>query len=280
MSQPVVHLGGRFVSPAEAKIDVLDRGWLLGDGVFATMRGYGGACFRPEAHLGAFARGAAALGIPLPRSLPDIAELADEAARRTGAADAYVRVTLSRGAFAIIARPLEVPSARDYEGGVPTAVVGPRRIPPECVDPTFKTASHAPQIIAWKELEARGIREGIQLALDGTIACGTTSNVFVVQEGALRTPETTTGCRPGITRAAVLEIAARLGIPAKEERIELGALEHADEVFFTSSRVECLPIARGSSRRGFPMTTRLRSALRELVLAETAPRRSHGRPHA
>lgn len=276
MSKDVVHLGGRFVPAAEAKVDVLDRGWLLGDGVFATMRGYDGLCFRPEAHLAAFARGAEALGIPLPATTSAIAAVADEAARRTGAHDAYVRVTLTRGSFAIISRPLDVPDARAYEEGIETMVVGPRRIPPECVDPTFKTTSYAPQIIAWREIEARGIREGIQLALDGTIACGTTSNVFLVEGDRLRTPPVSTGCRPGVTRAAVIEIAKELGMKVDEERIELSALDSADEAFFTSSRIECLPFVWPSARPaggGFPVTTRLRAAFRELVSTESAARR-------
>ncbi len=260
---------------AEAKVDVLDRGWLLGDGVFATMRGYDGTCFRPQAHLAAFARGAAALGIELPATPSAIAAVADEAARRTGARDAYVRVTLTRGSFAIVARPLEVPDEAAYAEGIETMVVTPRRIPPECIDPTFKTTSHAPQIIAWREIEARGIDEGIQLALDGSIACGTKSNVFVVDGERLVTPPVSTGCRPGVTRAAVMDIASKLGMKVVEERIELAALDAADEAFFTSTRVECLPFRWPGARRaasGFPVTTRLRAALRALVLEETGAR--------
>lgn len=247
---------------------MLDRGWLLGDGVFATMRGYDGRCFGIAHHLAALRLGAQALGLELPGSMPAIAELADEAARRTKARDAYVRVTVSRGASAIIARPLDVPSDADYANGIETMVVGPRRIPPECVDPTFKTTSYAPQIVAWREIDARGIREGIQLAIDGTIACGTTANFFLVKDGALVTPPTSTGCRPGVTRRTVIEIAGELGIPVLEERIPLTALDQAQEAFFTSSRIELLPIKYESFTRGFPLTTRLRRAFAQAVLAE------------
>ena len=265
----VVWLGGRFVDPSEAKVSVLDRGWLLGDGVFATMRGYDGRCFGIAHHLEALREGARALGLELPGALPAIAELADEAARRTKAKDAYVRVTVARGASAIIARPLDVPSAEDYANGIETMVVGPRRIPPECVDPRFKTSSYAPQLIAWREIEERGIREGIQLALDGTIACGTTSNFFLVQDGALVTPPTSTGCRPGVTRRTVIEIAEKLGVPVLEERIPPAALDRAQEAFFTSSRIELLPIKRATFTPGFPLTTRLRQAFARAVIDET-----------
>ena len=259
-------MGGRFVDPSEATVTVLDRGWLLGDGVFATMRGYDGMCFRPERHLARVARGADTLGITMPASIGALTEIANEAAKKTKAKDAYVRVTISRGAFAVIARPLDVPSEHEYEKGIDTMVVSPRRIPPECIDPSFKTTSYAPQIVAWREIEAKGVREGIQLAVDGTIAGGTTANLFIVKDGALVTPPTSTGCRPGVTREAVIEIAKGLGLPVSEDRVSLDLLERADEAFFTSSRIECLPLARSKS---FQVTTMILRAFRELVLSET-----------
>jgi branched-chain amino acid aminotransferase len=262
----VVWIGGRFVDPSEATVGVLDRGWLLGDGVFATMRGYDGACFRPERHLARVVRGAEALGIAMPASIATLTEIANEAAKKTTAKDAYVRVTVSRSTFAVIARPLDVPSQQEYENGIETMVVTPRRIPPECIDPSFKTTSYAPQIVAWREIEARGIREGIQLAIDGTIAGGTTANFFLVKDGAVVTPPTSTGCRPGVTREAVMDLAKELGLPVREERIPLDLLERADEAFFTSSRIECLPLARSTSHQ---ITTAIHRAFRELVLSET-----------
>jgi branched-chain amino acid aminotransferase len=265
----VVWIGGRFVDPSEATVSVLDRGWLLGDGVFATMRAYDGRCFGIAQHLVALREGTRALGLEMPGTMAAIAEIANEAAQRTKAKNAYVRVTVSRGATAFIARPLDVPSDEEYATGIETMIVGPRRIPPECIDPTFKTTSYAPQIVAWREIEARGIREGIQLALDGTIACGTTSNFFLVMDGALVTPPTSTGCRPGVTRRTVIDIAEKLGVPVLEERIPLAALDRAEEAFFTSSRIELLPIKRASSARGFPLTTKLRQAFAQAVLDET-----------
>ena len=262
----VVWMGGRFVDPSAATVNVLDRGWLLGDGVFATMRGYDGVCFRPERHLARVVRGAETLGITMPASIGSLTEIANEAAKKTKAKDAYVRVTISRGAFAVIARPLDVPSAQEYEKGIETTVVSPRRIPPDCIDPSFKTTSYAPQIVAWREIEAKGVREGLQLAIDGTIAGGTTANLFIVKDGALVTPPTSTGCRPGVTRETVIEIAKELGLPVNEERIALDLLERADEAFFTSSRIECLPLARSKS---FQITTAVHRAFRELVLSET-----------
>jgi 4-amino-4-deoxychorismate lyase len=87
-------------------------------------------------------------------------------------------------------------------------------------------------------------------------------------DGVLVTPPTSTGCRPGVTRRTVLEIADALGIHVLEERIPLASLDRAEEAFFTSSRIELLPIRRASSKRGFPVTTRLRGAFAQAVLDE------------
>ncbi|AKV03414.1 Branched-chain amino acid aminotransferase [Labilithrix luteola] len=281
----VVYLGDRFLPAELAQVPVTDPGYLLGDGVFATLRGYDGACFRPERHLAALVRGAEALGLPLPMPAAVMAEIADEAARRTGEAIAYVRVTLARGSqdrpsvLSLLARAYDVPTDDQYERGIPTTVVGPRRIPPECFAPGFKSTSYAAQLVARREANARGASEGIQLAIDGALACGTMSNLFVVRGRELVTPPLATGCREGITRGAVLELAEQAGLVAREGRLEPNDLFEADEAFFTSTRVECLGIASVDGRpignlANARSTRALRKALRELALRETSSRRA------
>ena len=280
----------RFVPASEmnrARVPVTDRGYLLGEGVFATLRGYHGACFRAARHLETLARGAAAFGMTLPMSLDRIAEIADEAAVSTGAADAYVRVTFAQGSgddeearpvLCVLARAFDVPSEEDYACGIPVTTVSARRIPPACMDPTVKTTSYAPALLAQREAKRRGVREGIQLAIDGSVACGTMANLFLVAGGVLLTPPLTSGCRAGVTREAVFEIAAQERLDVREERIDPTALTEAEEVFFTSTRVECLPISsvdgRAVGRPHHPRTTALRSALRRLIHEETTARRS------
>jgi branched-subunit amino acid aminotransferase/4-amino-4-deoxychorismate lyase len=282
-----VFFEGRFVpasDPHGARVPITDRGYLLGEGVFATLRGYNGICFRPERHLETLARGAHAFGMTLPMSIERLADIADEAAVFTGAADAYVRVTLARGAdetqpvLSILARGFDVPTDTEYTHGIPVAIVSARRIPPECMDPSIKTTSYAPSVLARREAGLRGARDGIQLAIDGSLACGTMANLFVVMRNTLFTPALATGCRAGVTREAIFEVAAREGIVVREERIDPTALSEADEVFFTSTRVECLPIASvdghtiGCSQ--YPHTAAFRGALRRLILEETNARRS------
>lgn len=284
--ETVIHVGGRFVAPEDAVVSLLDHGYLLGDGVFATMRAYRGVCFRSSRHLAELERGAALFGLEVPSPLDDLAALANEAARRTGADDAYVRVTLTRGApgarptLSVISRAMDVPGDDDYARGVSVVTVTPRRVPAACLDGSIKTTSYAVQVLARREVQARGAGEGIQLAIDGALACATMANLFVVVGDTLLTPSLESGCRAGITRAAVLEIAPHVFEDVREERLDPSILAEADELFLTSTRVECLPIAvvdgspigagRGSVTARFRRTHALREAFAALVRAETA----------
>jgi branched-chain amino acid aminotransferase len=275
---PVVFLHDRFVRPEEAMISAFDPGFLLGDGVFATMRGVGGRCFRPRAHLEILARGAKALGLALPATMETLVGLAHECAARTRVDDAYVRLTVTRGnvrpTLLVHAREMDSPSEETYREGVAVATVAARRAPPLCLDGTTKTTSYAPHLIARRQAEARGASFGLELAVDGTVASATMANVFAVIGDRILTPTAESGCRLGITRAAVLELAGDLGLTAEEARIDPEALFSADEVFLTSTRLECLRVAtldgrrvgkRGASSRA----DELRTALRELIRRET-----------
>lgn len=280
--------------PEEARVSITDRGYLLGEGVFATLRGYDGVCFRADRHLAILARGAAMFGLTVPLEAERLLAVVDEAAARTHARDAYVRVTLTHGGegdhatLSVLSRPLVAPTDADYARGVDAVFVTGRRFPPACMDGTVKTTSYAPQVLARRESVARGIGEGegIMLAVDGSLACGTMANLFLVAGDTLLTPSLASGCRGGVTRATVLEIAETVGLTAREESLAPERLFEADEVFFTSSRVECLPIASVDGRAvgrspseaaRHPRTTALRAGLRALVSEEATTSR-RGRP--
>jgi branched-chain amino acid aminotransferase len=262
----VVFLGGSFVDAAEARVALLDRGYLVGEGAFATMRAYRGRCFRAARHLAQLARAAAAFGLDVPA---DVAGRADEAAARAGG-DARVRVTVSETAFSIVAEPIQLPSESEYMHGVACITASRRRIPPACAA-ADKTLSYAPQMLAQREARAAGAFEAIQLALDGTIACGSVSNLFLVLGDELATPPLDTGCRPGITREAVLDLAPQIGLRPCERHLSLDELR-ASEAFLTSSRIELLPIASLDGtpirRDEFVHTHALHHAFRELVARE------------
>ena len=266
---------------------VTDRGYLLGEGVFATMRGYGGVCFASDRHLATFARGAAMFGLPIPMSLSELADLADDAASKSGAAEAYVRVTLARGhdddaVLSIVSKAFDVPPPAAYAGGIDVVTVSLRRVPPECGDPTVKSTSYGREVLGRREVAAKNAGEGIVFAGDGSVAGGTMATLFLGRGGELLTPSLATGCRDGVTRRTILGLAERAGLRAREELIAPSALLEADEVFFASTRVECLPVARidGRATTGrFEHTRALHALLQQTIASETAARRA-GRANA
>jgi len=293
----VVNLEGVLVAPEQAKVSVFDRGFLYGDSVYEVIRTYGGRPFEEEAHLARLRHSADRIGLS-PKW--DAARTAREIARTLEAArggdrpdpdaapwnvgERYVRVVMTRGAGAIgldpalavdpvalvIVQPLGGPPARAYRDGVAAAIVGVRRAAPEAIDPSAKTGAHLPNVLAVGEARAAGAHEALLLDGRGFVTEGSSSNVFAVAAGVVRTPPLGAGILEGVTRGVVLRLARGLGLPAEEVPLRPEELEAADEVFITSTVREIVPVTRlghravGGGHPG-PVTRRLHRALRELA---------------
>jgi branched-chain amino acid aminotransferase len=284
-----VYLGERFLDPGERPtVSLFDRGYLLGDSIFETLRCYRGVPFRLEAHLDRFAYGAAVLGMSPHADRAELSSLVREAVDRSGLDSASVRITLSRGegtgtvspaactapVLSIVVRPLLPYPASAYRDGIASMVVTVRRIPPACIDPAIKCGNYLPSVLGRRELDARNMVEGVQRSVDGDVVGGTVSNVFAVIGGELLTPPLTSGCLPGVTRAAVLALTAATGVPCREQTLRVEDLHDATELFFTNSLMECLPVATLDRQRlspaPGPVTRRLHEAFQDLVDKEVA----------
>jgi branched-chain amino acid aminotransferase len=292
---PLLWVNGQRADPRAPQLSALDRGFTLADGLFDTMRSYGGVPFRLDAHLARLTSGARTLGIPLPPNIRETVEMAAAAARETGCTDAAVRVTISRGpggvpgvapppdpsaTVVIAAFPLVHQAPELYEHGIGVQIAGGRRNE-RAATAGLKVTAYADAVIALRAARATGADDAVFLDTEGHLSEATASNIFLVHGGTLATPPLTCGALPGITRAAVLECAPSLGIPAAECVLALSALEEADEAFLTSSVRELVPLVRvidksGAARvigRGVPgvVTTRLTRTYADLVRAETRP---------
>ncbi|MFY3744160.1 aminotransferase class IV [Anaeromyxobacter sp. Red801] len=295
----LVNLDGALVAPADAKVSVLDRGFLYGDSVYEVVRTYGGRPFELDAHLARLARSAERTGLAPrwdgPRTAREIARTL-EAAQAMGAPPAapdaapwnagewYVRVVMTRGAgeigldpalavdprAVVIVAPLAAPPARAYAEGVAVAIASVRRASPAAVDPAAKTGAHLSHVLAVREARAAGAHEALLLDDAGMVTEGSSSNVFAISGGRLRTPPLAAGILEGVTRGVVLRLARELGVPAEEAPLRVDALEAADEAFLTSTMREILPVVRvgarsiGAGRPG-PVTERLHRAFRRLA---------------
>jgi branched-chain amino acid aminotransferase len=283
---PIVYWRDRFLPEHDACVSVADRGFLYGDGLFETMRAYGGRVFRLDAHLDRLFAAARVLGLRIPGARRALAAVIDELLTRNRLADAYVRLTVSRGTgpsgptptashqptLLIVAQPLSLPSAAKYRQGY-RAVILPPSVCAEATLPRIKSLSYLPSVLARAAAKRARADEGLLRNSRGQVTEGATSNLFTVRRGKLLTPPVDSGLLPGITRAAVLEIAQPIGVSAREVALGPQDLWAADECFLTNSIIEIMPVTRidgrpvGTGRIG-PVTQRLQEEYRGLVANE------------
>jgi branched-chain amino acid aminotransferase len=263
-----ISIDGRLVDPAAATISVLDRGLLHGDGVFEILRTVAGTPVELGAHLARLAATAADLALALPT-----AEALAAAVRATVAAappgDHRVRVLVTRGPGPLTAR------LADLGPGRMIVIVEPLRPPPATVavvvvdwplprrrGPGGKTLAYLDHLRARELAAAAGADEALRLDVDGHVAEGATSNLFVTSQGRVITPPIDGGVLPGVTRARILALCDALGIAATAGPITVAALRGAEEVFVTSAARGVVPVTAvdGAPRAVGPITTRLREA--------------------
>ncbi len=279
---PGVYLNDRVVPLEEAKVSVLDHGFLYGDGVYETMRVYEGIVFKIEEHLARLERSASLIAMALPKSAEQTRLAIYETLLACGHKDAYLRVTVSRGegpigldpslcgrpTLFILADRLRPPARAFHEEGIALAAVKTRRNPAEALDPRIKSLNFLNNILAQIEAKNAGADEALMLNLKGHMAEGTTSNLFFVKGGALCTPSTDCGILRGITREVVLEVARRLDVRVEEGEFGPEELAGAEEVFITSTIREIVPVRRFLPLTGGPGVNFPVGPVTKLLMAE------------
>lgn len=280
-----VLLNDELIPAASATISALDRGFLYGDGLFETVRTYRGLPFGLAQHLARLAASARAFRIPFRRDVaywrPRITSLLRANALAT--TDAAVRLTVSRGAGALglapskglrpttllLATPVDARIDRAQARGVGVCFFPYRLV--TATLPSHKTLHYLPAVLG-KMLAARvGAWEAVYLDGNDHVLEGTTSNVFLVRDGAIVTPPLH-GILPGVTRRFLAAVARRARIPLREATISRDELFTADEIFLTASTIEVLPVVRVGRRRiadgrPGPTTRRLQRGYKRLVRA-------------
>lgn len=290
-----VYVDGELVPQEEARVSALDRGFTLGDGVFETMRLCRGRLFRLDQHLARLKRSAALLQLPVPMSDKEFEAALYGVAAANGLAEAVLRLTVSRGVpdgrgllptgqtrptVVIQPSPFVPPSPQKYAEGFKAIVASVRR---NETSPTAfaKSCNYLDNFVARLEAAAANADEAVMLNTAGQVACGTSSNLFLVRAGRLLTPSIETGVLAGITRAAVIELAAGMGMAAEERSIGLPELASADECFFTNTVLGVMPLVKldgkeiGTGRPG-RLTAELRDTYDRLVAAETTNKPAYG----
>ncbi len=244
-----VHIDGAVCLPEAAKVSIFDRGFLYGDSVYETIGTAYGRLFAARDHLVRLERSAERIGLRAPPRAVIERAIAETVAA-AGNPESRVRVILTRGTgkldldpataddtqLIVIVFPLGAPTPEMYAKGVAVAIVSITRNSPLAIDPAVKSGNYLNNVLALGEARRRcRAYEAILCAGDGSIAEGSTSNVFAVVGGEVRTPPPEVGILDGITRAKVIELCRANQIPFSQQRISPAELRGADEVFITSA---------------------------------------------
>jgi branched-chain amino acid aminotransferase len=276
-----VSVDGELGPADRLRISPLDHGLLVGDGVFETLRVYGGVPFAWTRHLQRLARSAAGLGLELPE-VATLRERADAVLAANELTEARLRITITGGPAPLGSERAAVPStvviaASALTPWPPTADVVTVPWPRNERGATagLKTISYAENVRALAYAHERGAGEAIFANTRDELCEATGSNVFLVEAGTLVTPPEASGCLLGVTRALVLRLAEQLGIDAMEADRPVDALAGADEAFLSSTTREVQAIAHVDGvalpHAPGPLTRRLAEAFDALVALDTDP---------
>lgn len=248
----MIFLNGNILPIEEAKVSVLDRGFLLGDGVYEVIPAYGGQLFRLPQHLERLQRSLDSIRIENPYSISEWEKILTDLVNQSDDSDQSVYLQVTRG----------VAAKRDHvfpENVIPTvfAMCNPIAEVSETVLRNGVTAITLDDI-RWKRcdikattllanvmLRQQALDEGAAEAIlvnNGYALEGAASNLFIVQNGQIITPPKDNQLLPGVTRDLVLELAAQHAIAYAERPIKEQELIQADEIWLTSSTKEILPV--------------------------------------
>lgn len=281
------NIDGRLCTQDQAVIPVDDHGLLYGDGVFEGLRFYNGKVFRLPAHLKRLSDSARAINLVLPLTQDEITKAVTETIRASGTANGYVRLIVTRGSgplgidpytckkprTIVIVDELSMVNREDRERGLKVIIAATRRLAPDQFDARIKSLNYLNQIMARIEAHVAGAQEAILLNGFGRVAEGTADNVFIVKDSALITPPLSEGALDGITRAAIIEVAGRAGIPFRETPVAPFDLYTADECFLSGTGAELIPVATIGGRpvnAAGPIFQQISLGFRQLIEEETS----------
>jgi branched-chain amino acid aminotransferase len=257
----LIWMNGDFVAWEDAKVHVLTHGLHYGTGVFEGIRAYdtelGTAIFRHDDHLDRLFRSAGLYHMPIPYTLEELRAATHELIARNGLRSCYIRPIAFRGYGHMGLYPLDSPvdvsiaawewgaylGEEGKEQGIRAKVSSWRRISSDSLIPHAKASGqYLNSVLAKVESQKAGYEEAILLDDVGHVCEGSGENIFVVRDGEIATPPATAGILDGINRRSVRTIAEDLGHTVVDRDIDRGELYLADEVFFTGTAAELVPV--------------------------------------
>ena len=261
MVEPTVYINGLFTPLSNAKISILDRGFCYGDGLFETLRASNGQIFYIEKHIDRLFESMQQVLIELPMTRLELTKVVQETLARNKYKNAIIRLLVTRGdtqsniqidsknhpTLVINIRPYTPLPKAAYKKGIRIMLFQERANLINGLKRRLKSCNYLSNVLIKELSNRKNYMEGVVVDPDFGVTEGTTSNIFIVEQGQLKTPPLSPFVLAGITRQVVLDIARDQRIPFAEEQITADELICADEVFITNSCIEILPVTQVDS---------------------------------
>lgn len=254
ISEPVVYLNDEYLPQSQAKVSVLDRGFLFGDGVYEVIPVFGGKPLRLNEHLDRLQRSMDRVALQNPLTRDEWNGIFQILLEKNPGADRSIYLQVTRGAapvrdlsigpdvqptiFAMVNDIKPVDYAR-LENGIEAITVDDFRW--QACD--IKSVSLIANVMIRLHANDLSVTDAVMVR-DGLVTEGTASNIFIIQNGIISTPPKSECLLPGITRDLVIELALANGFEVKERDIKQSELETADEIWLTSSTREIAPVVK------------------------------------
>lgn len=277
----IAYVNGDFVPLAEAKISVLDRGFLFADGVYEVTAVIDGKLVDNAPHLERLERSLREIEMDHPVPLEQITTLQLELAKRNNLTEGGIYLQVTRGAAERdFAYPKDtVPSlvmftqernlVNDPRAQTGVAVITTPDLRWKRRD--IKSVAMLAQTMAKQEAAKVGAAEAIMVE-DGVVTEGSSSTAWIVKDGKLITRNLTNSVLPGVTRRSVMAICEELGMDVEERTYTVEELYEADECFITAATTLVMPVVKVDDRHMSngapgPIATRLRELYIEMARA-------------
>lgn len=285
----LVWLNGDIMPMETATIPAADHAHLYGDGLFEGIRIYDSKVFKLDEHLQRLYHGILYLGYEMRIGMSDLKETILDVCRQAGIENGYIRLNVTRGTglgldpknidrnpnVMIMVNTLALYPPEAYETGLNVITSSFRVIPPDSLDPRLKCIGrYASNILAKQEGNARGAGEALLLNQQGYVAECTGDNIFLIQNGIVRTPHPSCGILQGITRDTAIELARAAGHKVEEVFLTPMDIYAADEAFLTGTAAEIIPMVSLDGRKigcgtPGPVTTEVMRRFREVTQTGT-----------
>ena len=275
------YINGIWETDSDSKVPIYDAGFLLGDGLFETIRFDNRKLFYPEKHLKRLSTGLDIIRIKMEISSAKIIILLKETIKRNTIQSGLLRFMVTRGevdgppwkyegsaGIYITIRPL----SPEPEFPVKVVFYPEEKYPIIRFNPAIKSLNYIGNMLAKKDAEKEGAFEPAFYNTDGCITECAIRNIFFIQGDKLLTPSTNLGVLPGVMRYSIISIANELNLTVEETNISIESINNMDEAFISSTGIGLLPCIWNGWQSEFTITSKLKLRLESLIYFEETRR--------